>query len=71
MLKGDIVMATTEFEDVLMKRDRLRKDEAMAERRRARKELYDILENGGDYGDVEEMLLDEFGLEMDYIFDLM
>ena len=64
-------MATTEFEDVLMKRDRLRKDEAMAERRRARKELYDILENGGDYGDVEEMLLDEFGLEMDYIFDIM
>ena len=62
---------TTEFENVLMKRDRMSKDEAMVERRRARKELYDILENGGSYDEVEEMLLDDYGLEMDYIFDLM
>lgn len=32
-----------------------------------REEFNDILCNGGDYEDVEDLLLD-YGLEMDYIF---
>ncbi len=59
------------FETVLMRRDGMRKDEALRRKREARAELYRILEEGGDYDDVEEMMADEYGLEMDYIMDLM
>ena len=61
----------TEFERVLINRDNMTADEAKEARRRAHEELMEILEDGGDYSDVEDMLLDEFGLEMDYIFDIL
>lgn len=59
------------FETVLMRRDGMRKDEALRRKREARAELYRILEEGGDYDDVEEMMADEYGLELDYIEDLL
>ena len=58
----------TEFEKVLMERDGLTEAEAKEERKRARAEFYEALE---DYDDVEEMLMCDYGLEMDYIFDLI
>lgn len=61
----------TEFEKVLMNRDGDNKEEAQQHREEARQELYDILENGGGYDDVEDMMLGYYGLEMDYIFDLL
>lgn len=61
----------TEFEKVLMNRDHMTKDEAKEERRRAREELYAILEDEGSYGDVKDMLLYDYGLELDYLFDIM
>lgn len=61
----------TEFESALINRDEITKAEAKQERRRARKALYDILADGGDYDDVEDMLASDYGLEMDYIFDLI
>lgn len=61
----------TEFEKVLMNRDHMTKDEAKEERRRAREELYAILEDEGSYDDVEDMLLYDYGLELDYLFDIM
>jgi len=61
----------TDFEKVLMNRDGYSEEEARNARRYASDELYEMLENGDDYCDIEEMLLDEYGLEMDYIFDLL
>lgn len=60
------------FEEVMMNRDKLSREESMQKRREARAELYRILEEGGDYDDVEEMMMMyDYGLEMDYIMDLM
>lgn len=60
----------TEFERVLMKRDGLTEDEAKLARREAMEEIAEMLEFG-DYMDVEDFLAGEYGLEMDYIFDLI
>ena len=61
----------TEFEQVMMNRDDKSREEAKRERHEAKAALYDILENGGSYDDVEDMLAGDYGLEMDYIFDLL
>ena len=59
------------FTEVMMKRDKMRKDEALAEKRRARRELYEMIESGASYDDVEDYMASEFGLEMDYFEDLI
>ena len=62
---------TTEFEQALIHRDGVSKAEARRQRNEARESLYDILDNGGSYDDVEDMLAGDYGLEMDYIFDIL
>ena len=61
----------TEFETVLMKRDNMSKEEAKQQRREAMEAFYDIMDNGGGYDDVEDMMASMYGLEMDFIFDIM
>lgn len=64
----------TDFEKVLMNRDGMSREEAKAERQRARAELQEYLAEGetfSTYEDIEDMLLYDYGLEMDYIFDLL
>ena len=61
----------TDFEKTLIKRDELSEEDARIAKREARKILYNILENGGSYDEVEDMLAGDYGLEMDYIFDLL
>lgn len=61
----------TEFEQVLMRRDNVTQEEAKQSRKEAREALYDILDDGGSYDDVEEMMGCMYGLEMDFIFDIM
>ena len=61
----------TDFEKVLMKRDGITATQAKKERSKAEQALYAILEEGGGYDDVEDMMYSEYGLEMDYIMDLM
>lgn len=61
----------TEFENVLMNRDDMTKEEAHKERQNASEMLCNMLENGAGYEDVEEALMCEYGLEMDYIMDLL
>ena len=61
----------TDFEKVLMNRDGLTESEAKAERKRAREEFYNYINDDASYDDIEDMLLDEYGLEMDYIMDLI
>lgn len=61
----------SEFEQAMIHRDNVSKAEAKRRRNEARSALYDIIENGGDYDDVEEMMAFDCGLEMDYIMDLI
>lgn len=61
----------TEFEKVLMNRDGLTESEAKAERKRAREEFYNYISDDASYDNIEDMLLEEYGLEIDYIFDLI
>ena len=61
----------TDFEKVLMNRDGLTESEAKAEHKRAREEFYNYINDDASYDDIEDMLLDEYGLEIDYLFDLI
>lgn len=61
----------TEFEQVLINRDNISKEEAKRQRAEARSNLYDLLDEGCGYDEIEDMLLGDYGLEMDYIFDLL
>ena len=61
----------TEFEKVLMNRDGLSAEEANIELQNASESIYDILGDEGSYDEIEDMLAMEYGLEMDYIFDLL
>lgn len=60
----------TDFEKVLMNRDGLTESEAKAEHKRAKEEFYNYINDDANYGDIED-LLEEYGLEIDYIFDLI
>ena len=61
----------TEFENVLMNRDDMTKEEAHKERQNASEMLCNMLENGAGYEEVEDAIICEYGLEMDYIMDLL
>lgn len=54
-----------------MNRDNMTKEEAHKERQNASEMLFDMLEDGAGYEDVEDALMCEYGLEMDYIMDLL
>ena len=56
---------------ILMERDELTKEEAREQVEDAVDAINDILENGGSYEEAEDVLLEDLGLEMDYIFDLL
>ena len=47
------------------------KAEAHKERQNASEMLFDMLEDGAGYEDVEDALMCEYGLELDYIMDLL
>jgi flagellar basal body-associated protein FliL len=61
----------TDFEKTLMKRDGIDREEARRMRQEAREEINAMLEDGESYEEIEDMLLCDYGLEMDYIFDLI
>ena len=56
---------------ILMERDELTEEEAREQVEEAVELINEILESGGSYEEAEEILLDDLGLEMDYIFDLL
>lgn len=57
----------TDFEKVLMNRDGMTEEEAREELEIARENFYEAIAEG--WG--EEFLEEEYGLEPDYIFDLL
>ena len=56
---------------ILMERDELTEEEAREQVEDAAQSINDIMENGGSYEEAEDVLLEDLGLEMDYIFDLL
>ena len=61
----------TEFEQALMHRDGDTREEARKHRQEARDMFYAMMDEGAGYDDIEDMMACEYGLEMDYIFDIM
>ena len=56
---------------ILMERDELTEEEAREQVEEAAELINEIVAGGGSYEEAEEILLDDLGLEMDYIFDLL
>ena len=56
---------------ILMERDELTEEEAREQVEDAVEAINDILANGGSYEEAGDVLLEDLGLEMDYIFDLL
>ena len=56
---------------ILMERDGLTEEEAREQVEDAVEAINEILESGGSYEEAEDILLEDLGLEMDYIFDLL
>ena len=54
--------------EILCRRDGISFNEATRQVNRVRKEIYN---SNLSYDEVEQIMADELGLEMDYIFDLM
>ncbi len=58
--------------EILMERDNISQEEAEGLLNEARAEAMNIIEEeDGSLEDIEYVLLDHFGLEPDYIFDLI
>ena len=56
---------------ILIERDELTEEEAREQVEEAAELINEIVAGGGSYEEAEEILLDDLGLEMDYIFDLL
>lgn len=57
--------------EILMTRDELSYDDALDLYNQAKAEADEVLLNDGGLDDIENILSDYFGLEPDYIFDLI
>lgn len=57
--------------EVLMNRDGMNEVEANNEVNNARENLWDIIDNGGTLEDLEDMMMCDYGLEMDYLEELL
>lgn len=59
------------FEEVLMNRDNMTEEEAREEKSRAQETFLEMLSDGCGYDDIEEVMMEEYGLEMDYIDEIL
>ena len=57
--------------EILMNRDGCTYEEAKEIYEETQKEIIGYIEDGCDYDCVEDIMLDNIGLEMDYIFDFI
>lgn len=56
--------------EILIERDKMTKENAEKRIAETREEIYEAMD-AGDIDCVEDILMDELGLEMDYIFDVL
>ena len=59
------------MKEVLMNRDGMSEVEATNEVNNAREEMWDIIDNGGTLDDLEDMMAFGYGLELDYLEELL
>ena len=59
------------IKEILMKRDGMSEINAESLIDEARSEINECLAEGGGYEEVEEIMIDYFGLEIDYIWELI
>lgn len=59
------------MKEVLMNRDNMNEVEANNEVKTARENMWDIIDNGGTLEDLEDMMMCDYGLEMDYLEELL
>ena len=59
------------MKEVLMNRDNMSEVEANNEVKTARENMWDIIDNGGTLADLEDMMMCDYGLEMDYLEELL
>ena len=59
------------MKEVLMNRDGMNEVEANNEVDNARENLWGIIDNGGTLEDLEDMMMCDYGLEMDYLEELL
>lgn len=59
------------IEQILMRRDGLDKQEAQDLIDEAKEEVQSIIENGGTLEEVEDVVRDYFGLEPDYVEEML
>ena len=57
--------------DILMERDELTYEEAKEQVSDVADSIKELLADGGSYEEVEDIMLYELGLEMDYVFDML
>lgn len=57
--------------EIFQRRDKLSRKEAEKQTQEVRSSIYDIIDEGGSYDDIEDMMLNDYGLEMDYLMDLI
>lgn len=57
--------------NVLMNRDGMSVSEAKRKLSEVRMMVMGVIADGGDCAEVEEIMIDELGLEPDYIYDLL
>ncbi len=56
--------------EILIERDKMIKDEAVRLLIETREEIYEAMD-AGEIDCVEDILMDNLGLEMDYLFDIL
>jgi predicted XRE-type DNA-binding protein len=61
----------TDFEKALITHDKMTQKQANTELHVASNKVYNMLNNGAHYEDIEEMLECDYGLAMDYVMDLL
>lgn len=63
--------STENVVDILVRRDRISKRDAVARVKECKRRLYEEAIPQGDYEAAEDIMADELGLEMDYIYQLL
>ena len=61
---------TNQIISILMERDGMTLEEATSHYKYVKELIHEAI-SSGDYDEVEDIMASEFGLEMDYIFDIM
>ncbi len=64
-------MSRKSLKQTLIDRDGISEEDARVQIEQAQSDLYDIMDSGGSLDEAQELIEDVFGLEPDYLEDLL